>query len=108
MEKDKKKLETLWAQWEELQNDFIELGVEVIGSEAFAGGKEEEEGDGNVVRVGYKKDMELMNFEHGARVEELAEEVEELRGETLQKAEEAEKVRLYGYEMGAILLTQVS
>lgn len=88
VEKDEGKLKDYWKQWEDLQGDFMELGVEVFGPGVFGGAAAEAR------EKGFKKEMELLDVEHGARVQELTNEVEDIGKEILQKMKESEKVCL--------------
>lgn len=89
-----------WIQWEEMQNDFIGLGKEMFGNDAFP--DETEENDG--VKKGYRREMELLGIECETRADELAEEIEDLRNETLQKTKTSEKVRIYECRMPSTVL----
>lgn len=86
--KDAIKLENYWREWEEIQNDFIELGVNVFGPEAF-GQEITDQKPG-----GYGRSMELLDLEHKEREAELEEEAEELKGNMLKKMRVSDKVRL--------------
>jgi phosphopantothenoylcysteine decarboxylase len=86
VEKDEAKLKDYWKQWEDLQGDFIELGIEVFGPEVFGGAALESK------EKGFKKEMELLDLEHDARVQELTTEVENIREGILQKMTDSEKV----------------
>jgi len=87
IEKDKERLEEQWKQWEELQNEYIELGLDVFGPEAFGDVQEREERG-----HGYRWEMELTDLEHGARLEEIMAEVAEFKTEGLKKMMKTEKV----------------
>lgn len=71
-----------------MQNEYIELGAEIFGPTAFGGDRTEGKG----VEKGFKREMELLDLEHGARVEELAEEVVGISVKILQKMKASEKV----------------
>jgi len=88
IERDKMRLEDQWKQWEELQNEYIELGLDVFGPEAFDDMNEHEEQRG----IGYRWEMELVNLEHSERVEEITAEIESLKPEALKKMVKTEKV----------------
>ena len=91
VEKDEAKLKDYWKQWEELQDDFVELGIEVFGPEVF--GKAAKEAR----EKGFRREMELLDREHDARVLELTGEVEDVAEKFLEKMTESEKVCwLYG------------
>ncbi|CAG8952230.1 hypothetical protein HYFRA_00000970 [Hymenoscyphus fraxineus] len=87
VEKEEAKQNDLWNQWDELQNEYIELGAEVFGSRAFGE-------DANLVKGkhrGFKKEMDLLDLEFKARVEELEEEVSGISVEYQKKLKTAEK-----------------
>ncbi|KAE9378011.1 hypothetical protein N431DRAFT_170937 [Stipitochalara longipes BDJ] len=87
VEKEGAKLKEAWKHWEELQNEYIELGIEVFGPEVFG-----EDAAGLEIRQkGYKREMELLDLEHNARVEELDEEIEDVGPTMLQKMKVSEK-----------------
>ncbi|PBP16298.1 hypothetical protein BUE80_DR013009 [Diplocarpon rosae] len=65
VEEEEAKLNDLWQQWNEVQDEYLELGVEVFGREAF------ERGEGS--EKGFKKEIDLLDLEHAAQLEELAE-----------------------------------
>jgi hypothetical protein len=99
VEKDEAKLKGYWKQWDDLQGDFVELGMEVFGPEVFGA-------DANEARdKGFKKGMELLDVENAAMVEELGAEVEEIVDEYLEKMKESEKVSAVLQEIWGILLT---
>ena len=84
--KESAKLADAWKQWEALQDEFVALGSEVFGVEAFpsdAKGKTQQ---------GYRKQMELIVLEHDTRVGEINEEIETVSREALQKMKASEKV----------------
>jgi phosphopantothenoylcysteine decarboxylase len=88
VEKEAAKLKEAWKHWDELQNEYIELGIEVFGPEVFG-----EDAAGLKIRQkGYKREMELLELEHNARVGELDEEIEEFGSKILQKMKASEKV----------------
>lgn len=64
------------------------LGIEVFGAEVF--GRSEEEG-----ATGYKKEMELLELEYDARVQEIEEEIEEIGDTAIQQMKASEKVIVY-------------
>lgn len=86
--KDALKLENYWREWEEIQNDFIGLGVDVFGAEAFG----QEIGDGQL--SGYGRKMDLLDLEQKQREAELLEEAEGLKGSLLKKMRVSDKVGL--------------
>ena len=72
VERDAARLHKHWKQWEDLQNDFIELGVEVFGAEPFGVDMETEKPR----ESGFRMEMDGLDREHNAGVEELTREVE--------------------------------
>jgi phosphopantothenoylcysteine decarboxylase len=88
IENEEAKLKLFWKQWDDLQNDFIQLGIEVFGAEAFNEGQEQSK----TAMKGSRDAMELGNLEHKARVDKIFEEVEGITKETLRKMRIAEKV----------------
>jgi phosphopantothenoylcysteine decarboxylase len=88
VEKEEIKLKESWKHWEDLQNEYIELGVEVFGPEVFG-----EAAAGLKVRQkGFQREMELLDLEHNARVAEFDEEIEDTGPKFLQKMKASEKV----------------
>jgi len=88
IEKDEAKLKEYWEQWEELQNDYLELGIEVFGPEPFG-----EDAIGvNVSEKAYKREIELVDLENNARFEEIEEEIENIGVSMRQKMKTSEKV----------------
>jgi len=100
VEKDGAKLKEYWKQWEDLQNDFIELGLEVFGKEAFSEGMSKDKKR----EKGYLIEMELLDSEVNARIEEISGEVEDLTSMTLKALKTSEKVR-GGKMCYAVILT---
>ena len=88
VEKEEIKLKESWKQWEDLQNEYIELGVDVFGPEVFG-----ETASGLKVRQkGFQRDMELLDLEHNARLGEFDDEIEDTGPKMLQKMKASEKV----------------
>ena len=88
VEKDKARLDDNWKQWEELQNDFIELGLEVFGNEAFGPEQAYQE-----IERGYKHDMEVIAQDLKSGMKALNEEIEDITAKTMTKLKSQEKVR---------------
>ena len=88
IEKEEARLKDLWEQWEEVQNEYVELGTEVLWPQAIG----EDRAENPRMQKGFKKEMALLNLEHGVRLEELAEEVEDASVKILQKMKASEKV----------------
>ncbi|KAE8454097.1 hypothetical protein EG329_007875 [Mollisiaceae sp. DMI_Dod_QoI] len=83
IEKEEAKLKQAWKEWDEVQEEYIELGINVFGAEVFGRGEE--------ARGGYENEMELLELEHNTRVEELKEEISEIGDETIQQMIISEK-----------------
>jgi phosphopantothenoylcysteine decarboxylase len=90
LEKEEGRLGDYWKQWDEVQNEYLELGVEVFGAELFG---EDGKGKGGKGERGWKRVMELAEAEHETRVGELEEEVGEIRVQFSQVMKTSEKVR---------------
>lgn len=86
VEKDEAKLRGYWKQWDELQGEFMDLGMEVFGPEVFGANASEAK------EKSFKKEMELLDVEYNARIEELTVEIEAFGDEYLEKMKESEKV----------------
>jgi hypothetical protein len=84
-------LKEFWKQWEDLQNEYIELGVEVFGPEIFG----EPAASLTAGQKGFQREMELLDLEHNARVGEFDEEIEDTGLKILQKMKVSEKVCVY-------------
>lgn len=89
VEKEEATLKESWKQWEDLQTEYIELGVDVFGPEVFG----EDAAYLKVKQKGFKREMELLGLEHDARVREFDEEIEETGPKILQKMKVSEKVQ---------------
>jgi hypothetical protein len=83
-------LKELWEQWDALQNEYLEQGVEVFGPEKFGDAAERVKGKGK----GFDMEMELINDEFNTVVGELKEEIVELSTSDLQKMKSSEKVKV--------------
>ena len=86
VEKDEAKLKAYWKDWEALQGDFVELGIDVFGPEMFGQAAKDARGRGFV------KEMEVTDEEHDGRMGGLAAEVEEMAEGVLARMKESEKV----------------
>jgi hypothetical protein len=80
-----------WAEWEKVQAKILQLGIEVLGAEAFKGGSA---GDLREKR-GYRRDMEELELEHQIWLEEMDEEIQLIGEESIKKLQATEKVKLY-------------
>ena len=84
VEKEESHLKELWAQWDEIQQEYEDLGIEVFGNNPA----------GEVARdIGYKKEMKVLDLEHEDAVEELNSEIEEMGEKILKRLKASEKVR---------------
>ncbi|KAL2073735.1 hypothetical protein VTL71DRAFT_11061 [Oculimacula yallundae] len=83
IENEEGKLQELWKQWDEVQNEYLELGIDVFGERAF--------GVDGVGERGHKREMGLLGLEHDARVEEIEEEIESVGAEMMKKMKASEK-----------------
>lgn len=90
IDKEEAKLADLWEQWDALQNEYIMLGAEVFGAEAFG-----EPGMEFKERGGYKREMEMLGLEHSAKLEEIDGEIENIGIGILSKMKTKEKVCFY-------------
>ena len=88
VDKESARLEEYWKQWADLQNEYVELGVEVLGPKLF----KNHEVEGIEVDKGFRKEMELLDLEHTSRVEELTAEVDDITSKILKKMKASEKV----------------
>jgi phosphopantothenoylcysteine decarboxylase len=86
IEKNEAELKEYWKQWDDLQDEYLELGIEIFGPEAFGGAADEAR------ETGYKKEMEILDIEHNAAINELMSEVEKVSEQMLTKMKESEKV----------------
>jgi hypothetical protein len=86
IEKSEAELKEYWKQWDDLQDEYLELGIEVFGPEAFGGAADEAR------ETGYKKEMEILDIEYNAAINELTSEVEKVSEQMLTKMKESEKV----------------
>jgi phosphopantothenoylcysteine decarboxylase len=88
IEKEGAKLKDYWQQWYEVQNEYMELGIEVFGPEVFG----EDALSLKISEKGFKREMELLDLEHDTSVRELDEEIEDTSAKFLQKMKASEKV----------------
>jgi phosphopantothenoylcysteine decarboxylase len=87
LSREEAKLADYWKQWEDLQDEYVDIGIEVFGPEVFR----EEAGQG-ARNVGFKWEIELLDREHVVRIEEFEEEIVGLGAKTRQKIKASEKV----------------
>jgi len=87
VEKEETKMKENWKRWDEVQNEYMELGIEVFGPESFG-----EDAVGVKVRdSGFRKDLESFDLEHNTGVGELDEEIEGNSAKILQMIKVSEK-----------------
>lgn len=77
-----------WAEWEKVQARIVQLGIEVLGAEAFEDGSA-----GDLREKGYRRDMEELDLEHQIWLEEMDEEIQLIGEESVKKMQATEKVR---------------
>lgn len=105
VEKEEMQLGEYWKQWDEVQNEYLGLGVEVFGEKGFGedgkGAKRAKEGE-----RGWKREMELLEVEYETRIQELDEEVGGIKGEFLKIMKASEKVGCY-YSRGFVMMLTI-
>jgi hypothetical protein len=88
IEKEEDKLANYWNQYEQLQLEFEEFGVQVFGARALKVDKDKyDEG-------GYRYEVNLLETEHHTQMEGIMEELREIGEEAIKKMRASEKVRL--------------
>lgn len=88
VDKEEAKLHHLWHQWDDIQDEYIELGIEVFGPRVFGELADEYRG----LQGGYKNELESLDAEHHAKVEELDAEIAAIGTKIMQKWKASEKV----------------
>ncbi|KAH9223731.1 hypothetical protein DL95DRAFT_440636 [Leptodontidium sp. 2 PMI_412] len=83
-EKDETKLIDYWKQWDDVQNEYLELGIDIFGREAFRIETPGQDG-------GFRKEMALEAVEHDSRVDEFEVEIENIGTDSVKKMEACEK-----------------
>lgn len=73
-----------WKEWDDVQKEIVELGVEVLGEDMFVGEK---------IGRGGKAEVEVMEGEFERVVLALEEEMEGIEEEFVEKMKSSEKVR---------------
>lgn len=84
IEQEEAKLADLWKKWDDVQDEYRELGIDVFGREAFGidiPGHDK----------GFFKEMKLLGLEHETRVDELDEEIEGIGMDIMKKIKASEK-----------------
>lgn len=84
IEKETVRLEDNWEQWQNLQDEFMELGVQVLGAHGFHNEEERNKG--------YKYDQELLDVDHNTRLNELVEEIDDITQKVSDAMRTQEKV----------------
>lgn len=85
IDKEEARMHDLWKQWDDVQNEYLDLGVEVFGRDVFGV-------DATGVDTGFHRDTELMELELKTRIEEMEEEIESIGPEIEKKMKASEKV----------------
>jgi len=89
IEKESANLKELWEQWDEVQDEYMDLGLEVFGVEGF-----EDNLDPEIhLDRGYKKDKEEHDLQHSIAVEGLNEDIVNLKPTIMKRMKALEKVR---------------
>jgi hypothetical protein len=88
IEKEEGKLANYWNQYEQLQLEFEEFGVQVFGARALK--VDEDKYD----QEGYRYELNLLETEHSTKMEGIMEELGEISDEAIKKMRASEKVRL--------------
>lgn len=96
------KLKDYWKQWDEIQDEYVKLGVEVFGAKAFGEDAKEVVGVGDGTEKGYREDMRELDLKMEFKGEEMDEDIKELRAWGLQTMKASEKV-LYLPMLGSCL-----
>ncbi|KAH8685974.1 hypothetical protein BGZ60DRAFT_105929 [Tricladium varicosporioides] len=89
IETEEIKLKEYWKQWDDIQAEYVQLGIEVFGEEKFPMDAKDIQKE-----KGFKKELELLDLEHITQLEELEEEIEGLQPTFLKKIKASEKVSL--------------
>ncbi|KAK0106978.1 hypothetical protein ONS95_003693 [Cadophora gregata] len=84
VEKEEAKLADLWKQWDDVQDEYRELGIDIFGREAFGV-------DSPGHDKGFFREMKLLALEHETRVNELEEEIEGVGMDIMKKIKASEK-----------------
>ena len=101
VEKEEDNLKEYWRQWGEIQDEYLELGIEIWGPEVFGEDPETmEEKEG-----GFKREMELLDLEHKTRLGELDEEIEDISVQIAAQMKASEKVCLWDFFARLNMLT---
>lgn len=94
-------LSHLWRQWEDVQDEYMELGLEVFGVEALG-----DNPNGEIAREqGFKKEMEEQDLQHTIAIEELNEEVGELNVKIMKRMKASEKAGQHFFGFCVLWLT---
>lgn len=91
IESKEAEIKQLWLEWEKIQKQIVDLGIEVLGPEVF------KEGSVNIgtEKKGYRKEMELLDKEYETWLEDIQKEIDRIGQEAIDKMTAAEKVRSY-------------
>jgi phosphopantothenoylcysteine decarboxylase len=88
LEANKSRLDEGWKQWQDLQDEYIVLGVEVFGNEMF-GHKQALQPNRE---KGYKHEMEKLAIEHNAKLKVYLEDINIMKVKTDQDMKVQERV----------------
>jgi hypothetical protein len=95
VESKEAEIKQLWREWEKVQEQIVDLGIEVLGPEVFK--------EGSVIvgteKKGYRKEMELLDKEHETWLEDMQKEINRIGQEAIDKMTAAEKVRFYNLSL---------
>ncbi|KAI1003781.1 hypothetical protein K3495_g4430 [Podosphaera aphanis] len=84
LQREQERLESYWSKWDEIQNQYLELGIQVFGSLSFGEERAAPE-------HGFKKEMELIDLENMAKVAEFEQEIDDLGHEAFEHMQKSEK-----------------
>jgi hypothetical protein len=101
VQKKEAEIKELWREWEKVQKQIVELGIEVLGPEYFEEGTVEVERE----QKGYRKEVESLDQDRAQQVEEMEEEIEQITQEAIEKTTVAERVTLSLHQHSSFLAT---
>jgi hypothetical protein len=86
--KTEAELKQRWAEWEEVQKEIIQLGVDILGPEAF----EQKAETPKSRSASCKAEIDELDLEHKTFLEKVRREIPSICIQALEKMEAAEKV----------------
>lgn len=92
VEKEEAQLREYWKLWDEVQNEYLELGVGVFGEKSFG---EDGKAFMDVQHGGskaWKRAKELLDLEHETKVQEVEEDIGGIKEESIRAMKTSEKV----------------